>query len=594
MRGRLDVALLIVTLTGALAAAQQPAQPARPQAPATPGTPARDTPAQPQRTTQPAPTGKISGRVLTADNGRPVSRARVMLSASQFQGRSALTDNAGSFELTELPEGRFTLTVSKTGFITLTYGQRRPLQAGTPIQLATGQEIKGVEFRLPRGSAISGRVLDENGEAMPGTQVSVMAYRFSQGARQLVPAGNAQTDDRGEYRVWGLNPGDYYVSASPQTFNGGPGGPGGPGRGGRGGPASPSDSPPIAYAPTYYPGVPSVDQARAITIGLSADVTEISFNVLLVQTSHISGRVMNPDGSAATSGMVNLFRDAQTGGGGRGGPFGGSFGSRIQAGGQFVINNVPPGRYSLRARGQVNKAQMFASMPLSVTGGDMSDLFVALAPAASIAGSITLQNTHTTPAADVTQFGVSISSTDPGPGGSGGPGQSGNARADRTGNFTLDGIEPGPRLVRAQTPRGWALKSVIADGRESIDTPIEFRPGQKLTGVTLVFTDRISEVDGTVTDAQGSPVTEYTVLAFPDDGALWRPQSRQIMTTRPDQNGKYQLRGLPAGRYYLAVIDPAEQGEWYDPAFLEQHRPGAQSLTLSDGDVRTQDFKITR
>src|SRR5262249_11435230 len=144
---------------------------------------------------------------------------------------------------------------------------------------------------------------------------------------------------------------------------------------------------------------------------------------------------------------------------------GGNYGSRIQAGGQFTINNIPPGRYTLRARGQVNKAQVFASMPLSLTGGDLSDLFVALAAAGSLAGSVTLQNTHTPPAPDLTQFGISIASTDPG------PGQNGNARADRTGNFTLDGIEPGPRLVRGQAPRGWMLKSAIVDGRDAIDTP---------------------------------------------------------------------------------------------------------------------------
>jgi len=75
---------------------------------------------------------------------------------------------------------------------------------------------------------------------------------------------------------------------------------------------------------------------------------------------------------------------------------------------------------------------------------------------------------------------------------------------------------------------------------------------------------------------------------------LWRPQARQILTTRPDQNGKYQLRGLPAGRYYVAVIDPAEQGEWFDPAFLDQHRTGAQTLTLAEGATQTIDFKLAR
>jgi len=83
------------------------------------------------------------------------------------------------------------------------------------------------------------------------------------------------------------------------------------------------------------------------------------------------------------------------------------------------------------------------------------------------------------------------------------------------------------------------------------------------------------------------------VLAFPTDASLWRPQARQIMTARPDQTGKYRIRGLPPGQYYLVTVDPAEQGEWFDPLYLDEHRAGAARVTLSEGDVKTQDFKIS-
>src|SRR5262249_42293959 len=122
--------------------------------PAPPQQPARDTSAHVQ-----TPAGKISGTVLTADTGKPVKRARVLANASERPGgRATVTDDAGAFELTDLPAGRYAITASKTGFITLSYGQRRPLQAGTPLQLADGQQMKGVDFRLPRGGAVAGRV----------------------------------------------------------------------------------------------------------------------------------------------------------------------------------------------------------------------------------------------------------------------------------------------------------------------------------------------------------------------------------------------------------------------------------------------------
>src|SRR3954469_23513440 len=230
----LSISTLLVALAVVVGAQQQPSP--RPGQPS--GQPARDTSARP-KDPPPPPGGRISGRVLAADNGRPVKRARVFATAAELPGgRGMLTDDSGVFDLTELPAGRYTLTVSKSGFVALSYGQRRPLQGGTPLQLADGQQLKGIEFQLPRGSVISGRVLDEDGDAMPGVMVRIMRYQYLQGERRLTPAGNGQTDDKGQYRVWGLMPGDYYVNAIARGGGGGFGGPGGPGGfggGGRGG-----------------------------------------------------------------------------------------------------------------------------------------------------------------------------------------------------------------------------------------------------------------------------------------------------------------------------------------------------------------------
>ena len=176
--------------------------------------PPRDTSAQQKNGALP-PGGGISGRVVAADNGRPLKRARVAITAAELPGgRATQTDDSGLYDLGELPAGRYTLTVSKTGFIGLSYGQRRPLQAGTPLQLADGQRLKDVDFRLPRGGAIAGRIFDEDGEPMPGAIVRVLRYQYMQGDRRLVPVDTAQSDDKGSYRVWGLTPADYYVSAT--------------------------------------------------------------------------------------------------------------------------------------------------------------------------------------------------------------------------------------------------------------------------------------------------------------------------------------------------------------------------------------------
>jgi hypothetical protein len=559
--------------------------------------PARDTPAQ--RNAPLPPMGRITGRVLAADNGRPVKRARAYLSAPELpEGRGTLTDDHGVFELTELPAGRYTLTVSKTGFIGLSYGQRRPFQAGTPLQLRDGQQMIGIEFRLPRGSVVAGHVLDETGDPMPGVVVRVMRYQYSQGERQLVPAGTAQTDDHGAFRAWGLNPGDYYVSAVTNNFDFGPGGRGGPGGGfgrggggGRGGTAagrfgdpSVDDETVKAYAPTYYPGVGSISEARPIRVAVGQELLDVDFNLLLVRTARVTGLVTNSDGTPTSSGQISLIPEGNSTRGR--GQVGGNFGVRIEWDGGFAIANVPPGRYMLRARGDDTEAPQYAAQPLTVASVDVSDVTVVLYPGASINGTVTFEGTQ---APELNQIRITAPSAENALT-AGNP----NARVEKDGHFTLDGVPAGLHWIRSGGGlRGWSLKSVIVDSHDVADTPIELRSGEILNDVNVVFTSRQTEIDGTVTDEQGNPITDFTVLAFPSDPLLWRPLARQIMTARPDQNGKFQIRGLPSGAYYLATVDPAEQGEWFEPAFLDQQRIAAARVTLGDGDTKTHDFRIS-
>jgi hypothetical protein len=562
--------------------------------------PARDRTAQKDALRIPA--GRITGRVLAADNGRPVKRARVFATAAELPGgRGTLTDENGVFDLAELPAGRYTLSVSKSGFVSLSYGQRRPLQAGTPLQLDDGQQLKGVDFRLPRGSAIAGRVLDEDGDAMPGVAVRVMRYQYQQGERRLTPSGSAQTDDKGQYRVWGLMPGEYYVTATARNANpgggggggrgpvrgGSPGGPevigGGPSRGGAGAPFAgrSDDGDQLAYAPTYFPGVPSVNEARPVSLGLSQEILDINFSMLLVRAARVSGHVLNLDGTPATSGNVNLAAD--TANAVRVGP---NLGARIQGDGAFSIPNVPPGRYVLRARGDREAAQ-YALQPITVAGQDLDALTVILSAGGTISGTVSFQPGMTQPP-DVTQVRITAPSTD-----QGSLGPQPNVRLGKDGRFSLSGVPAGSHLIRPNgNVRGWALKSVSIGGREMTDTPVVLRSGENLGNVEVVFTDKLTEINGTITNEQGTPVPDYTVLAFSTDRSLWRPQSRQVMTARPDQMGKYRIRGLPPGNYYIVTLDPAQQGEWFEADYLDDHRAGAAHIVLAEGDVKTQDFRI--
>jgi hypothetical protein len=249
--------------------------------------------------------------------------------------------------------------------------------------------------------------------------------------------------------------------------------------------------------------------------------------------------------------------------------------------------NVPPGRYVLRARGEDMEFPQFATQPITVGGGDLGDVPVILSDGATISGIVSFP-TGPAQLPDLWQMRIAAPSTEL---------QIGNAsqaRVEKDGTFLIVALAPGPHLIRPNGGglRGWTLKSVISDGRDVTDSPIDIRSGQKLTNLVLTFTDKVTEINGTITTDRGDPSPDYTVLAFSTDPTLWRAQSRQIQTARPDQTGQFKMRGLPAGEYYVVTVDPAEQGEWFEAAYLDQHRTGAAQVNLSDGDTKTQNFKI--
>ena len=162
-------------------------------------------------------TALVSGTVVVAGTGQPARRARVTLNATEGGGsRTATTDENGRYGFSALAAGRYSLSASKTGHVGVTFGATRPGRPGTPIQLGDGEKFEAV-LQLPRGSVITGTVLDEHGEPTPGTPVRAMRYVMQAGRRTLQQSGTGSTDDRGIYRVYGLQPGEYLVSAVPRN-----------------------------------------------------------------------------------------------------------------------------------------------------------------------------------------------------------------------------------------------------------------------------------------------------------------------------------------------------------------------------------------
>jgi Carboxypeptidase regulatory-like domain len=136
---------------------------------------------------------------------------------------------------------------------------------------------------------------------------------------------------------------------------------------------------------------------------------------------------------------------------------------------------------------------------------------------------------------------------------------------------------------------GWWLKSLSLGGRELLDSPLDLKQGAN--DVVVTFSDRATELKGTIAGTPDHPPSDYVVIAFGVDKAVWFLNSRRVAGVRPDAEGRYSIRNLPPGDYLVAVTDDVEQNEWFDPAVLQRLAPSAMRITLEENETRTIDFK---
>jgi hypothetical protein len=585
---------------------------------------------------RPAPlagTATVRGRVVLDEDGTPIRHATVMVSTPamalarglSMPGRgTAVTDDDGSFVVTGLPAGSVVMLASKAGYVSGAYRATRPGRPGVAASLDPGGTLD-VVLRLGRGAVLAGSVRDPAGTPIQG--VRILAIRTSARAPEirlqevssrleLVPTAPSQiaevlTDDRGEFRMYGLSAGDYYVAAMPK----GSSVTGGVGRRSssdvdeilrqlrlrtppaRGEPAPPVDVPSTraySFAPIYYPGTPVRSESARVTLSTGEQRAGLDFVFSAVPMTTIEGALVTPGGAPPEAAQVSLVTEE-----GRL-PFAGAAPTLAHApgaDGRFVYTNVPPGRVRIVVRA---REYLFGAELVTAGAAPVIPVTVQLQPGARLRGRVLVDASGERERLDSSRIAVGLTPVDAPPslGAVIGNAFVGQMKLSVNGDGTFEFQHLGSGRYRlsaaaaSNKDSAWWLRTATLPGRGDVLDALDLALGDEVSDLVLTMTDRPSSLAGRLQTAAGQPAADYHIVVFPADASLWSRQSRHVRAARPDLNGVFQFDELAGGAYLIAALTDVEPEEWQRPEFLASLRPAADPVTVVDGRRTVQNLRI--
>lgn len=496
--------------------------------------------------------GAIAGRIVNAEDGRPLRRVQVRAEhAAGGEPRTVVTDDEGRYQLSDLRPGQWTVSLSKAGYVRLISGQRKPGSASSPLTVKA-DTLTAFDASLVQGGAITGMVVDEQGDPVAGTVVQALRARTVNGQRRLTSIASDLTDDTGAFRLHSLAAGDYYVKAQLRAVT-----------------AEQAEMTGSAL-PTFFPGTANIGEARRVTLRRGEERGGANFSLQPARALRISGVVTDAAGHPADEAEVQLLDP--TDGTIVAHPFG-NFGL-THDGGHFTMLNVSPGSYLIAAIVErPNREPEKALTPIVVSDGDTTEISLATAPAATITGTVASAAAAPLPRDLRAQikarsaYGFTLP-------------QSATLTANQP--FALAGVSGVTSFTVDGLPKGWAVERIEMNGADVTDGTIDIRPTARVTA-RVTLTNRTTRLDGTVSTPAGAAAGDQAVLVFASNAVRWTSPSRFVATVRSDARGRFTVEGLPPGDYLAAAPSDFDDDDTLDAELLFRVRRSAATVTLVAG-----------
>jgi hypothetical protein len=512
------------------------------------------------------PGATVQGRVISSAHGEAVANALVTLrgmeaSSGPPQTYICQTGADGRFTIAGMAPGVYEPVPAKQGFIARPTERFATAHDFPPVTVESGATVTGLELRLIPESVIAGRVLDADGDPVRHAQVEAQQYAYVSGSRQLRSMHQVQTDDRGEYRMFNLPPGRYYVhaEATPRSFR----------RMFQPNLQVRGALPPATLAAAYYPGVSEPSRATELQAQPGGELDGIDISLAPEKSYAIRGKFPAGDSAKARRGVRVVDRSGNMA----------RFQMMTLAGRDgYEVRDIAPGSYMVIGD-SIDPAnpeeRLFARQPVDVIDRDVDGVDLTFSPGVKVKGTVKLEGSAALPLGDLT---LVLQSSDL-------SGQQ-QAKIAADGTFSSPEMAPGIYQVRIGG-RNVYLKSLRLGDRElpehKIDT--EHMSGDLTVAVSADF----GQVEGTVTDEAGKPVYNANVTLISDQSHPDWPERLENGFTLP--SGKFNFANVPPGEYKAYAWLGVEPGAPQSAEFRKPYEDRAVPVTVKANSRQAVDLK---